>query len=94
MSTGRISPSPEAGGSRTRPYSLWQSHYQGRANILGTAILLDRKPYVIIGVMPRNFEFPLTLLFIKWMNVRYRLGKNWLPRRVRTSQAAEKLGTG
>jgi hypothetical protein len=27
-------------------YSLWQSHYQGRANILGTTILLDRKPYV------------------------------------------------
>ncbi len=40
-------------------YSLWQSHYQGRANILGTTLLLDRKPYVIIGVMPRNFEFPL-----------------------------------
>src|SRR5271170_7166969 len=40
-------------------YRLWQSHYQGRANILGTTILLDRKPYVIIGVMPRNFEFPL-----------------------------------
>ena len=40
-------------------YSLWQSHYQGRANILGTTILLDRKPYVVIGVMPRNFEFPL-----------------------------------
>jgi predicted permease len=40
-------------------YSFWQSHYQGRANILGTTILLDRKPYVIIGVMPGNFEFPL-----------------------------------
>jgi predicted permease len=40
-------------------YSLWQRHYQGNANILGTTILLDRKPYVIIGVMPRNFEFPL-----------------------------------
>jgi hypothetical protein len=24
-----------------------------------TTILLDRKPYVIIGVMPQNFEFPL-----------------------------------
>ena len=29
------------------------------AQILGTKILLDRKPYVVIGVMPRNFEFPL-----------------------------------
>ncbi len=40
-------------------YDLWQSHYQARTNILGTTILLDRKPYVVIGVMPRNFEFPL-----------------------------------
>jgi predicted permease len=40
-------------------YSLWQSRYRGRANVLGTTILLDRKPYVITGVMPRNFEFPL-----------------------------------
>ncbi len=27
--------------------------------MLGTKILLDRKPYEVIGVMPRNFEFPL-----------------------------------
>ena len=27
--------------------------------VLGKKILLDRKPYVVIGVMPRNFEFPL-----------------------------------
>jgi predicted permease len=40
-------------------YDLWQSHYQGRTSILGATILLDRKPYVVIGVMPRNFEFPL-----------------------------------
>jgi len=40
-------------------YSLWQSRYHASANILGTTILLDRKPYVVIGVMPRNFEFPL-----------------------------------
>ena len=29
------------------------------AQILGTKILLDRKPYIVIGVMPRGFEFPL-----------------------------------
>jgi len=40
-------------------YSLWQSRLHGNPNVLGTKILLDRKPYVIIGVMPRNFEFPL-----------------------------------
>jgi len=41
-------------------YSTWQSRFHGDAKILGTKILLDRKPYLVIGVMPRNFEFPLT----------------------------------
>jgi predicted permease len=40
-------------------YSLWQSRLHGDAHVLGTKILLDRKPYEVIGVMPRNFEFPL-----------------------------------
>jgi predicted permease len=40
-------------------YSLWQSRLHGDAHVLGTKILLDRKPYLVIGVMPRNFEFPL-----------------------------------
>src|ERR1700723_2339938 len=31
----------------------------GKLELLGTKILLDRKPYVVIGVMPRNFAFPL-----------------------------------
>jgi predicted permease len=41
-------------------YSTWQDRFHGNSQILGTKILLDRKPYVVIGVMPRNFEFPLT----------------------------------
>jgi predicted permease len=40
-------------------YGMWRSHFQGDAKILGVKILLDRKPYTVIGVMPRNFEFPL-----------------------------------
>ena len=40
-------------------YATWKSRFNGSATILGTKILLDRKPYLIIGVMPRNFEFPL-----------------------------------
>ena len=40
-------------------YSLWQNRLHGDAHVLGTKMLLDRKPYVVIGVMPRNFEFPL-----------------------------------
>jgi putative ABC transport system permease protein len=40
-------------------YNTWQSRFHGDQSILGKKILLDRKPYVVIGVMPRNFEFPL-----------------------------------
>jgi putative ABC transport system permease protein len=40
-------------------YSLWRERFRGDPGVLGTKVLLDRKPYVVIGVMPRNFEFPL-----------------------------------
>jgi putative ABC transport system permease protein len=40
-------------------YSLWRGRLHGDAHVLGTKILLDRKPYIVIGVMPRDFEFPL-----------------------------------
>jgi len=40
-------------------YATWQSRFHGDATILGKKILLDRKPYVVIGAMPRSFEFPL-----------------------------------
>src|SRR5215469_10158764 len=40
-------------------YRLWQSRLHGDAHVLGSKILLDRRPYIEIGVMPRDFEFPL-----------------------------------
>ncbi len=40
-------------------YGLWQHRYAGRANIVGQIIDLDRIPYTVIGVMPKNFQFPL-----------------------------------
>jgi predicted permease len=41
-------------------YGLWRSRFHGDANALGSTILLYRKPYTVIGVMPRDFEFPLS----------------------------------
>ncbi|HEY2471152.1 MAG TPA: ABC transporter permease [Terracidiphilus sp.] len=40
-------------------YQTWRSRFHRNPNVIGTRILLDRKPYEIIGVMPRDFEFPL-----------------------------------
>src|SRR5437879_1272345 len=40
-------------------YALWKERFNSDRNVLGQTIDLDRRPYSIIGVMPRNFEFPL-----------------------------------
>jgi putative ABC transport system permease protein len=40
-------------------YALWLNRYGRNAGVIGRSLVLDRKPYTIIGVMPRDFEFPL-----------------------------------
>src|SRR5438876_1856956 len=38
-------------------YRLWQRRFSGESTVLGKAILLDGNPYVVVGVMPKEFEF-------------------------------------
>ncbi len=40
-------------------YALWMNRYHRDPHIVGSSIQLNRKVYTIIGVMPRDFEFPL-----------------------------------
>jgi predicted permease len=40
-------------------YQMWNSRFHADPRILGTKILLDRRAYEIVGVMRRDFEFPL-----------------------------------
>jgi putative ABC transport system permease protein len=40
-------------------YAAWQKRFHGDPHVLGSKILLDRKPYIVIGVMPRSFQFPI-----------------------------------
>lgn len=40
-------------------HSLWTDRYHRDPHILGSSIELNRKQRTIIGVMPRNFEFPV-----------------------------------
>jgi hypothetical protein len=44
--------------SRSISYALWMNRYQRDPRIVGRSIELNRRTYSIIGVMPRNFEFP------------------------------------
>lgn len=40
-------------------YAFWTNRYHRDPRVLGSTMILDRKPYSVIGVMPRGFEFPL-----------------------------------
>ncbi len=40
-------------------YETWHSRFQGDPDVLDKKLLLDRKPYEVIGVMPKGFEFPI-----------------------------------
>ncbi|HLY40783.1 MAG TPA: ABC transporter permease [Terracidiphilus sp.] len=59
---GRVFTQQEDDGSQqvaVISYQMWHSRFRGDSHVLGQKIMLDRKPYEIIGVMPRGFEFPL-----------------------------------
>ncbi len=39
-------------------YKYWRNHFLSDRTLIGKALALDGKPYVVVGVMPANFEFP------------------------------------
>jgi putative ABC transport system permease protein len=41
-------------------YRFWQSHYGGDPDITGQALTLDAEAYTIVGVMPREAQWPST----------------------------------
>ena len=49
---------PGHGGVVVISHSLWQSWFGGDRKVLGKEMLLNARPYRIIGVMPAGFAFP------------------------------------
>ena len=39
-------------------YGLWTDRFHRDPHVLGSSIVLDRRAFSVIGVMPRDFEFP------------------------------------
>jgi predicted permease len=50
----------EASGTVVLTHSLWMRRYGGSADIVGKTILLDARPYTVIGVLPGWFNYPDT----------------------------------
>ena len=40
-------------------HDLWQSHYNGRPDVIGRTVRVDSKPRTIVGVLPQGLQFPL-----------------------------------
>ena len=48
---------PEAPRTTLLTYAAWQKRFGGSPNVLGQTVVLDGDPYVIVGVLPRDFSF-------------------------------------
>jgi predicted permease len=51
---------PGAAGTVILSYRMWQSEFGGDAEIVGRRLNLDGSPSTVIGVMPREFSFPVS----------------------------------
>lgn len=45
-------------------YRYWQSRFAGESGVLGHAIELNHAAYTIVGVMPKDIEYPVVDLFV------------------------------
>jgi predicted permease len=50
--------SPSANGTALLSWNLWKRRFGGDPSVLGQTILLDARPYTVIGVMPSWFAYP------------------------------------
>jgi predicted permease len=48
---------PSAAKTVVLSYTAWQSRFGGRNDVLGTSVTLNAAPYVVVGIMPRDFTF-------------------------------------
>ena len=54
-------------------HGLWQRRFGANQGIVGQTILLDGQPHLVVGVMPRGFQFPREGVQV-WTPVDYRAG--------------------
>lgn len=50
---------PGRGGAVVLGHGLWQRRFGARSDVLNSRITLDGETYLVVGVMPADFRFPL-----------------------------------
>ncbi len=40
-------------------YDFWQKQFRGAGDALGSVLVLNGEPHLVVGVMPRGFQFPI-----------------------------------
>jgi hypothetical protein len=68
---------------------LWHSLFAENADVLTRSIILDGSPYRIIGVMPRDFEYP-TFSDLPYGNASVHATDIWVPLALTPQQAADR----
>jgi predicted permease len=63
-------------------YALWVQRYDRDPRAIGSLIVLDRKTYTVIGVMPRGFDFPTNTSRLEQTQL-------WLPLRLTAEELSE-----
>jgi predicted permease len=59
-------------------YGLWQSDFAGDTKVLGSTILVNGKPYTVVGVAPRDFTGPDLSAVDAWLPMTLTgSGDNW-----------------
>jgi predicted permease len=84
---------PAAPATVMLAYDAWQTRFAGRADVLGQVLTIQGQPHVIIGVLPKDFYFPLADHADFWATIR---GPQpcWESRGCRSLQAVGRLADG
>lgn len=72
-------------------HRLWQTMLGGRADVLGSVLRLDGKPYRVIGVMPAEFGYPHKS-DLAYGNGHVETTDLWVPSALTPQQRAEREG--